>query len=193
MSAAPVLTGRFAEALSFAEAAHRDQRRKGSGTPYIAHLMSVSALVLEHGGDEDMAIAALLHDAVEDQGGVAMEAAIRARFGDRVAGIVMDCTDAVVMPKPPWRARKEAYLAKLDAKPAESLAVSLADKVHNARTILDDHRAVGDALWERFRGGRDGTLWYYRALADAFLRLSPGPLADRLAETVAALEEAVAR
>ena len=173
------LTERFQTALAFATELHRDQRRKGTEIPYVSHLLGVASIALEIGADEDQAIAALLHDAVEDQGGAACLEEIRKRFGDRVAGIVSDCTDADVEPKPPWRGRKEAYIASLDHKPKDSLLVSLADKTHNARAILDDLVVHGPALWQRFTGGRDGSLWYYDQLASAFLRLLPGPAADR--------------
>jgi len=187
-----MLSDRFGDALKFAEAAHRTQRRKGTDIPYVAHLLAVAAIALEHGGDEDQAIAALLHDAVEDQGGRAMEARLRAGFGDRVADIVMHCTDAEVVPKPPWRARKEAYVAGLAHTPPEALLVSMADKLHNAQSILADHAEIGEDLWARFKGGRDGTLWYYRALSDAYAARAPqgatARLAARLAATVAELE-----
>ena len=185
-----LLTDRFGEALTFAERAHRTQTRKGTDIPYVSHLMAVAAVVLEHGGDEDQAIAALLHDVVEDQGGAAIAREIRVRFNDRVADIVLACTDTDAVPKPPWRARKEAYIASVETKHADALLVTLADKLHNAIAILEDHRRIGDAIWSRFTGGRDGTLWYYRALAAALARRRPGPLADRLLRTVAELEAA---
>lgn len=183
-----MLSERYDEALVFAHRLHRRQTRKGCATPYIAHLLSVSALVLEHGGDEDQAIAALLHDAVEDQGGDAVRREIRRRFGDRVAAIVDDCTDADRTPKPPWRARKEAYLNRLRTLPETSRLVVLADKVHNARTLLLDYRTVGEALWSRFTGRRAGTLWYYRSLVEIFTAGAPSPLANELERTVAELE-----
>ena len=179
---------RFDDALVYASQLHREQIRKGSGVPYVTHLLAVAAIVGEHGGSEDEVIAALLHDAVEDQGGQPRLEEIRARYGEDVAAIVWGCTDADTVPKPPWRERKEAYVAHLaEATPSIRL-VSSADKLHNARSILLDLRTLGPALWDRFTGGRDGTLWYYRALADAFLRLSPGPLADELARTVGEIE-----
>lgn len=187
-SGSPVLGPRFADALRFGFDAHAAQTRKGKRTPYVAHLLAVAALVIEHGGDEDTAIAALLHDAVEDQGGQAMLERIRGRFGDRVAGIVLECTDADVVPKPPWRARKENYVAAIPHKSAEARLVSLADKVHNAREILEDYRQDGEALWSRFNGGREGTLWYYRALADAYRGRTPPGLYRALEETVTELE-----
>ncbi|MBK6780544.1 MAG: HD domain-containing protein [Gemmatimonadetes bacterium] len=179
---------RYSAALAFASELHGSQLRKGTAVPYIAHLLSVSALVLEAGGDEDAAIAALLHDAVEDQGGRPMLDRIRARFGDGVADIVAACTDAEVTPKPPWRQRKEAYLASIPHKPAPALLVSIADKVHNAGAILRDYTQLGEAVWARFAGGREGTLWYYRSLSDAFRDRAPQPLWELLEERVAALE-----
>ena len=148
-----MLSERFDNALAFASKLHRHQVRKGVDVPYISHLLAVCSLVIENGGSEDQAIAALLHDAAEDQGGAAMLSEIRARYGDAVAAIVADCTDAWEEPKPAWRERKERYLASLAAKPKTSLLVSLADKVHNARSILADHRAVGADVWTRFTGG----------------------------------------
>ena len=149
------LTPRFEEALIFAVQLHAHQTRKNSQTPYIAHLMSVAALVLEAGCDEDTAIAALLHDAVEDQGGYKTLEEIRHRFGERVADIVNSCSDAYTIPKPPWRTRKETYLAHLsDATPAAQL-VSLADKLHNARSILRDLRTESQQVWEKFKGGKE--------------------------------------
>jgi (p)ppGpp synthase/HD superfamily hydrolase len=181
-----MLTDRFDDAFQYAHRLHRTQMRKGTSIPYIAHLMTVAALVVEHGGNEDQAIGALLHDAAEDQGGAETLEDIRRRFSDVVAEIVSDCTDAWTEPKPEWRPRKEAYLAKLPAKPTRSLLVSLADKTHNAEAILFDYRVLGDSLWQRFNGGADGTRWYYGALADVFSQTVPGRLSDRLSRAVAA-------
>lgn len=179
---------RFSAALAYASELHGEQIRKGTTVPYIAHLLAVAALVIEAGADEDTAIAALLHDAVEDQGGRPTLERIRARFGQTVADIVESCSDADVTPKPPWRERKEAYLAAITHKSEAALLVSLADKVHNAGAILDDYQRVGEEVWSRFTGGRDGTLWYYRALADAFRPRAPKPLWRRLEDTVCAIE-----
>ncbi len=182
-----MLTERFDDALLFAHEVHRRQKRKGTGIPYVSHLLAVASLVLEHGGTEDQAIAGLLHDAAEDQGGEEMLARIREKFGERVARIVADCTDTYEEPKPPWRPRKEAYIASTARKSAESLLVSLADKVHNARSILVDLRRHGPALWERFAGGRE-TIWYYESLARAFRDAqgarSMGALIEELEHTV---------
>ncbi|WP_426960300.1 HD domain-containing protein [Muricoccus radiodurans] len=176
-------TDLLAEASSYAIAAHAGQVRKGTTIPYAAHLLAVCALVLEHGGDSEQAAAALLHDVVEDCG-AGHRQAIAERFGPRVAMIVEACTDADVLPKPPWRARKEAYLAHLAEAPSDALLVSLADKVHNARAIVGDLRAEGMSVFDRFRGGVDGTVWYYTALAEAFSRLLPGRLSETLASEV---------
>lgn len=178
------LSAAFDDALTYAAALHRHQTRKGSGIPYVAHLLGVSSRVLSAGGSEVQAIAGLLHDAAEDQGGEPTLNDVRRRFGPEVAQIVADCTDSWVEPKPPWRPRKEAYLASLPAKPKESLLVALADKVDNANAILMDYRVLGDDLWERFTGKRDGTIWYYRSLIEIFADILPGPLADELSRIV---------
>lgn len=186
------LSPRFREALDWAAYLHRSQVRKGTEIPYISHLLAVSSLVLEHGGDEDAAIAALLHDAAEDQGGEPTLREIRRRFGDEVADIVAGCTDTLESEKPPWKERKEAYIASLRTKPLAVRRVSAADKLHNARAILADYRRETEALWQRFTGKRE-TLWYYRALADEFLRApSPGELAQELDRVVRRLERLAA-
>jgi len=182
------LTTRFDEALIYARAAHDGHKRKGTEIPYFAHLMSVAALTMEAGGSKDQAIAALLHDAVEDQGGLPRLDDIRMRFGEAVADIVHACTDSHVEPKPDWKPRKEAYLEGMAAKSADALLVSLADKTHNAEAILADFRHMGDALFDRFTGRKEGTLWYYGALSEVFTRRIPGPAADRLARAVKALQ-----
>jgi (p)ppGpp synthase/HD superfamily hydrolase len=184
-----VLTTRFDEAFRYAHTLHHKQLGKGTTIPYISHLMAVAALVVEHGGNEDQAIAGPLHDAAEDQGGAATLAQICARFGDAVADIVADCTDAWTEPKPRWRVRKEAYLRELPSKPPASLLVSLADKTHNAEAIRFDYRVLGDALWPRFNGGAEATRWYYGALAECFAKVMPGPLSDRMARAVAGFAE----
>ncbi len=168
------LTERFHSALTYASRLHARQRRKGKNVPYVAHLLGVAALVLEAGGDEDVAIAALLHDAVEDQGGIPKLKEIRAEFGERVANIVEGCSDSFTHPKPDWCVRKKKYLEHLPTASDDVLLVSAADKLHNARTILADWREEGDHVFERFRGKKQGTLWYYRALTDIFLALPKG-------------------
>jgi (p)ppGpp synthase/HD superfamily hydrolase len=183
-----VLSNRFEEALIFATRLHARQVRKASSIPYVSHLLIVAGMVLEQGGDEDTAIAALLHDAVEDQGGRPMLDEIRRRFGDRVADIVEECSDAFTFFKPPWRKRKEAYLAHLPHASAAARLVSAADKLHNARTTLADYRTLGESLWRRFNGGREGTLWFYRAMVEALRAGEPSPLVEELDRVVSELE-----
>jgi GTP pyrophosphokinase len=163
-----MLTQRYRDALTFAFDLHARQERQGSGIPYITHLLSVSSLVMEYGGDEAQAIAGLLHDAAEDQGGAKTLALIGARFGSDVADMVAACTDSIEEVRPPWRRRKELYLAHLPTVAPRSQLVSVCDKIHNARCIRSDLRLLGDGLWERFTGGKEGVLWYYAALARAF-------------------------
>jgi (p)ppGpp synthase/HD superfamily hydrolase len=179
---------RFGEAFYFAAEKHSGQTRKGTGVPYISHLMSVAALVLEAGGDEDQAIAALLHDVVEDCGGEPMLQEVRDRFGDRVAGIVKGCTDAYTIPKPPWKQRKLEYLKVLRDADDDIRLVSAADKLHNVRTILADYRLEGDSVWNRFSGRRDGTLWYYRAVLNVLLQGTRNRLIGELERAVQELE-----
>jgi len=175
---------RFLRAFVFAAEKHKGQTRKASSIPYVAHLMGVASLVLEAGGDEDLAIAALLHDVVEDCGGAPMLKEVRRRFGSRVAKVVDGCTDAYTDPKPPWRERKESYIARLRNEDKETRLVSAADKLNNVRSIVSDYRAVGDSIWSRFNGGREGTLWYYRTLRDEFLKDRPNRITRDLALAV---------
>src|SRR5579864_6758286 len=182
---------RFHRAFLFAAEKHSGQTRKASTIPYIAHLMGVASLVLEAGGDEDLAIAALLHDVVEDCGGAPMLKEVRRRFGARVAKVVDGCTDADTYPKPPWRERKEKYLRHLKNADADTRLVSAADKLNNVRSILADYRDVGESVWLRFNGGRDGTLWYYRVLLEEFLRRSPNRITRELELAVKDLESSV--
>ncbi|MBW4427938.1 MAG: HD domain-containing protein [Nostoc desertorum CM1-VF14] len=183
-----MLSERFTTALTYATQLHANQVRKGSGVPYIAHLLGVASIALEYGANEDEAIAALLHDAIEDQGGAATREEIRRRFGDNVTAIVDGCTDADTTPKPPWRERKEAYIAHISTASPSVLLVSLADKLYNAQSILKDYRVLGDSLWERFHGGKEGTLWYYRALVDTFRKTGTIIIIDDLERVVAQIE-----
>lgn len=162
------LSDRFLKAFSLAFTLHREQRRKGSQTPYIAHLLAVTELVLDNGGTEDQAIAALLHDAVEDQGGLETLNQIRDEFGDYVADLVDGCTDSYIHPKEDWKPRKVAYLEKLKTSSDDVLLISLADKVHNARSILRDLHRTGESTWDKFKGKKSGTLWYYQSLTKVF-------------------------
>lgn len=187
-SAGVKLGPRFLRAVHFAAEKHAGQTRKASTIPYIAHLMGVASLVLEAGGDEDLAIAALLHDVVEDCGGAPMLSEVRRRFGARVAKVVDGCTDADTDPKPPWRERKETYIRHLRRADADTRLVSAADKLNNVRSIVSDYRAVGEFVWARFNGGREGTLWYYRTLRDEFLRHKPNRITVELQRVVNELE-----
>jgi (p)ppGpp synthase/HD superfamily hydrolase len=193
MTNATVLTDRFDRALLYATHVHGGQVRKGTSTPYVAHLLAVAATVLEYGGDED--IAALLHDSAEDQGGKARLEDVRNRFGERVGRIVEACSDSLADTakgerKAHWQERKEAYLAHLRKADDDILSVSLADKVHNARAILRDLRKpdIGEKIWARFSQPKEQTLWYYRSLADRFCEKLPGQLSNELREIVEILE-----
>lgn len=188
-----MLTDRFTDALTYAEEVHRKQKRKGTQVPYVAHLLGVCALVLENGGNEEQAIVALLHDAVEDQGGLERLKEIREKFGERVADMVAACSDVVNSPKPPWDQRKQKYLALLAEHDPAVRLVSCADKLHNARAILRDYQTVGEEVWKRFNGGKQGTLWYYRSLADRYVELKVGPMAVELKRVVTRLEEATGK
>lgn len=179
----PCYGQRFDQALLLAAEAFRGTRRKGSGVPYIAHLLWVAATVADHGGDEEQIIAALLHDYLEDVHG-ASAAQLEARFGPRVSGLVLHLSDSTGIPKPPWRERKERYLAHLRGMPAEVKLVSAADKLHNVTCCVRDHREVGDALWDRFQGGRDGTLWYFCGVHGALASGWEHPLTHDLCERV---------
>lgn len=186
-----MLSERFDQALVYAAQLHREQTRKGSETPYLAHLLATASIAIEHGADEDEAIAALLHDAIEDQGGAATRQEIERRFGARVAAIVVECSDTDQIPKPPWRERKEAYLAHLAELSPSARLVATCDKLHNARALLLDYERHGEEVWSRFNGGREGTLWYYRAIADALAAGNPSAVATELLRTVARLEALV--
>ena len=187
-----MLTVRFERALVFAARLHRDQRRKGSHVPYISHLLAVCELTLEYGGDEDEAIAALLHDAIEDQGGAAARAEILREYGARVTEIVDGCTDTDQSPKPAWRPRKEEYIRHIAEASRSVRLVSACDKLHNARSLVMDYRTYGEDLWGRFTGGREGTLWYYRAMVKALRAAGPAelsiPVVDELDRVVTELE-----
>jgi len=166
------VTARFTDAVELAREAHDEVTRKSTNIPYLAHVMSVAALVFEAGGDEDQAIAGLLHDVAEDAGGESALANIAEHFGDRVAAIVRSCSDSLVedpADKAPWGPRKVAYLRSLANTSNDAIVVSACDKLHNARSILADLRAIGDEVFARFNAdaGVDGVLWYYTALADA--------------------------
>jgi len=179
----PLLGRRFDEAFALASELHCLQKRKGAPVPYISHLMAVAGIVLEANGHypmgniEDVAIGALLHDAIEDQGHKIGLDEIKERFGETVHRIVLECSDAIVTTegekKPPWKKRKQDYIAKVASKSNETLLVSCADKIHNARTTLFDFDRIGDEIWGRFNGGKDGTVWYYESLVAEFEKAWP--------------------
>jgi (p)ppGpp synthase/HD superfamily hydrolase len=186
------------DALAFAARLHAEQTRKGSATPYISHLLAVTAIALDHGATENEAIAALLHDAVEDQGGQETLEEIRRRYGDQVASIVAACSDTDETPKPPWRERKEAFVERLRTEPYSVRLVVAADKLHNVRDVLRNYRLHGDDLWLKFKGGRDGTIWYYRAVVDALNQAAMpeeeqlNALIQEIGDSLSLLKQAVA-
>ncbi|NEO54048.1 MAG: HD domain-containing protein [Okeania sp. SIO3B5] len=182
------LSNRFEQALVLATQLHANQVRKSSDIPYISHLLSVAALVLEDGGDEDEAIAALLHDAVEDQGGEKTRELIRQQFGERVIGIVDGCTESLTTPKPPWRDRKLQYLEKMRSASTSVQRVSMADKLHNARSTLADFHREGDTVWQKFKGGKEGSLWFYRSLLEIYQQGTSNFLKTELERVVCELE-----
>jgi (p)ppGpp synthase/HD superfamily hydrolase len=186
------LTSRFREALAYAAEVHGAQRRKVSGVPYLGHLLRVAGIVLDHGGTENEAIAALLHDAVEDQGGPQRRDDIARRFGEDVARIVDGCSDTDQHPKPPWRERKEAAIASLATASASVRLVKMADKLDNVRALTMAYREQGPAIWEHFKGGRDGTLWLHRAGLEALKGRDDRPLIGELDRAVAELERLLA-
>lgn len=185
-----MLTDRIAEALKLAVEAHAGQKRKGTQTPYVAHPMAVAAIALEHGADEEQAMAALLHDAVED-GGAPYAERIRQSFGQRVADIVDGCTDGVPDAsghKAPWKERKLRYIAHLQTAPDDVLLVSGSDKLHNARAIVEDLLRIGTAVFDRFSASQEETLWYYESLANVFTQRGT-PVAQALNDTVARMKQ----
>ena len=188
-----LLSRQFILALSYAARLHAAQFRKSTERPYIGHLLGVASIVIEYGGDEEMAIAALLHDAVEDQGGLPRLREIRRKFGKRVAEIVDGCTDAYGEPKPPWLERKRAYIERVGRESAAVRLVSAADKLSNAREILYDVRVHGPGIFERFRGKKEGTLWYYREMVKALRTAGNNPLVDELDRVVSELEAITSR
>jgi GTP pyrophosphokinase len=186
-----MLTDRFFDAVRYAADAHAGQLRKGTNVPYFGHLMGVASIVLDAGGDEDEAIAALLHDAAEDAGGRGRLEDIRTRFGDRVARIVEACTDSWTTPKPPWIERKRAYVEHARHLPPDALRVSAGDKVHNAYAILRDLRLHGDTVWKRFNAPPADVLWYYESLVTAYREAGGGPLVEELARIVRGIEREI--
>lgn len=182
------ITPRFDEALQFAVNLHRSQRRKVNDAPYVGHLLRVCGLVMEYGGTEDEAIAALLHDALEDQNRPGLAEEILQRFGPTVLAIVRACSDTEVEPKPPWRERKEGFLERLRTANAAVRLVQAADKLDNLTMLLGQYRVFGPEIWRKFNGGREGTLWYYRQAVEVLRCASENPLILELAKRVEELE-----
>ncbi len=193
-SQSPRLTTKFVEALAYAADKHATQTRKASEVPYIGHLLSVTGLVIEAGGTETQAIAALLHDAAEDQGGKRTLAEIDRKFGARVASIVAECSDTFQTPKPPWRERKERYIDHLRGASDDAVLVSLADKLDNARAMLRDFRGHGDEVWQRFSvQDPQEHLWYYRSLLEVFGERSDSWMVAELRRVIDELGRAIGR
>lgn len=182
------LSPQFEKALIYATRIHGGQLRKKTRIPYIAHILGVTAIAMEYGADETEAIGALLHDAVEDCGGAKRLRDIERKFGKEVARIVEGCTDTDQTPKPPWLERKKAYVAHVRHAPMPTKLVSASDKLHNVRAILMSYRKEGEKLWPRFNGGKQGALWYYRALVNAFSGKRIQPLVQELDRTLTQLE-----
>jgi (p)ppGpp synthase/HD superfamily hydrolase len=176
------LSSRFTKAFELAFDIHREQTKKGTTVPYISHLLEVAGLVLSYGGTEDEAIAALLHDSVEDHPDDPSTKSIGERFGARVLSIVESCSDSNVIPKPPWRGRKESYIEHLRHADESVLMVAAADKLANARAVIKDYRAVGDQVWERFNAGKPDQLWYYRTVTDVLIKAAGDGRVRALAE-----------
>ncbi len=193
ITTSPRLGEKFQEALGYAAALHNTQTRKASEVPYVGHLLSVAGLVIEADGTEIEAIAGLLHDAAEDQGGDATLAEIEELFGQEVAAIVAECSDTVVTPKPPWRQRKENYIRHLDKASDSTIRVSMADKLDNARAILRDLRREGPSVWQRFNtDDPQDHLWYYQSLLKVYRQRSESWLVDELARVIHTLEGEIA-
>ncbi len=181
------LTSRFEDAAIYALRLHARQFRKGTKIPYAAHLLSVASIAMRHGANEDEAIAALLHDAVEDQGGAPTLAKIKEKYGPDVAAIVEGCTDTDQVPKPPWLQRKKDYIAHVRHASPSIRLVSASAKLDNALAILSDYYMEGESLWNRFTGAKDGTLWYYRELVKVFREAGGGEIVDELDRVVGAI------
>ena len=189
-----IYSERVCEAFTYAFHLHRNQTRKGAGQPYIGHLMSVAGIVVDFGGDEDQVVAALLHDAPEDQGGQVILDEIRKRFGDGVAGYVEALSDSLIdsrtEDKEPWEVRKARYLERLTHKPPAAKLISAADKLHNARSTLRDVRREGRAAWDKFNATREQSIWYYESLVERLSHNWDHPILDELAHVVERLKEA---
>ncbi|MDD5629399.1 MAG: HD domain-containing protein [Elusimicrobia bacterium] len=182
------LSERFDAALLMASRLHHRKPRKGTDIPYLLHILGVVGAAKAYGATEDEAIAALLHDAIEDQGGPPAEAEVREHFGANVAAIVRGCTDTDSARQPDWRARKESFVARLRTASPSVRLIQACDKLQTARAVLADWRVFGETVWARCNGGKDGTLWYYRAVVGALGQAGGGPLVEELDRAVSELE-----
>lgn len=178
------LTEKFETALIYATRLHANQYRKVSNTPYISHLLSVAALVLEAGGTEEEAIAGLLHDSIEDQGGKQTREEIRQLFGEQIVTIIDGCTECDTHPKPPWQERKNKYLENIRQASPSIQKVSLADKLHNARSLLSDWQQHGDIIWQQFKAGKTSTLWFYQQLLQVYQANGSSAMVEEFAHIV---------
>lgn len=183
---------KLTQAFDLASVLHKGQFRKGTGEPYLSHVMGVAALVIRYGGTAEEAAGALLHDAAEDCGGEKALAIIREKLGSEVEMIVRGCSDTTKQEKPPWKERKMAFINSLPSASPSVILVSNCDKIYNLGTILDDYRAEGEDLWKRFQGKKEGTLWYYRTLAGFYNRNHPSPAARKLNRIMEDLEAELA-
>jgi (p)ppGpp synthase/HD superfamily hydrolase len=167
-----MLTEDIDKAFAYARKIHNNQKRNRTTIPYLSHLMSVSALVMEHGGNEEQAIAALLHDTLEDGGDAdKISKEIQHMFGDKVLSMVRELSDTEEQPKPPWKERKETYIAHIEEISDDALVVSMCDKLHNLKTIVWDFHVIGDEIFERFKGKKEGTIWYYTTLTEKYKKI----------------------
>src|SRR6185436_2634951 len=177
------LSKRFEKAFQYANKVHKGLFRKGTKILYISHLLGVVSIVLQYGGNDDEAIAALLHDAVEDGGGKKRLDEIRTQFGSKVAIIVKECSETMERPKPEWSIRKEQYIAHLAHASKSARLVSAADKLHNVRSLISDYNMIGDKLWKRFNSQKTKQLWFYRSVVDALKKSGSSPIVGELDRT----------
>jgi (p)ppGpp synthase/HD superfamily hydrolase len=187
-----MMSERFVVAVELANELHGDQIRKGTKVPYISHPLIVSGIVLQHGGGEDEAIAALLHDTVEDCGGKPVMVRIRKRFGDNIADLVDGCSETDIQPKPPWRERKDGYIESIKSANPSVRLISCADKIHNASSIISEYRKVGERVWDRFKANKTETLWFYTSIINAMRASGENrPILDELVIVVEELKSVV--
>lgn len=187
-----MMSERFVGAMELANELHGDQIRKGTTVPYISHLLIVSGMVLQHGGNEDEAIGALLHDSVEDCGGKPVMVKIRKRFGDKIADLVDGCSETDIQPKPPWLERKKDYIENIKSAIPSVRLITCADKIHNASSIISEYRKVGEKVWDRFKANKNETLWFYSSFVAAMQEAGENrPILNELVLVVNELKELI--